>query len=94
MIKCFLKGNEFVRNKVAEFVSERDGGLDTDPERIFLTMGASRGIKTMIQFLTNDINGTPAGFMIPVPQYPIFWAAITEFGSHPVSLYNLKLMFF
>ena len=34
-----------VRRDVAEFISNRDGGIPSNPENIVLTAGASEGIK-------------------------------------------------
>ena len=38
-------GLEVVKNDIADFVSKRDGGIPCNPDDIFLTTGASAGIK-------------------------------------------------
>lgn len=39
------QGLEGIRNNVAKFISERDGGYASDPSHIYLTSGASEGIR-------------------------------------------------
>ena len=46
-VKCF-------REDVAKFIEQRDGGVPSDPEDIFLTNGASEGIKHILQALIKD----------------------------------------
>ncbi len=41
-------GLEIVRKDVAEFIKQRDGGLSANPSDIFLTAGASDGIKVSL----------------------------------------------
>ncbi len=67
------KGLRFIREAVAEFIRERDG-IGVDPEAIFLTDGASKGVQTILQLL---IAGPADGIMIPIPQYPLYSATIT-----------------
>ncbi len=57
------KGVRFVREAVADFIRERDG-FDADPESIFLTDGASKGVQTALRIL---ISGPRDGIMIPIP---------------------------
>jgi aspartate/methionine/tyrosine aminotransferase len=39
------KGYNYVREKVAEFIKERDGVPSTSPDHIYLTNGASEGVR-------------------------------------------------
>jgi aspartate/methionine/tyrosine aminotransferase len=39
------KGYDYVREKVAEFIKNRDGVPTTDPNNIYLTNGASEGVR-------------------------------------------------
>jgi aspartate/methionine/tyrosine aminotransferase len=48
------KGVRQLRNDVAHFIAERDGGIATDPEDIFLTNGASAGIVMILNALLAD----------------------------------------
>lgn len=49
------KGIPFIRKNVAEFIERRDG-YPSDPECIFLTDGASDGIKRILNLLIRDDN--------------------------------------
>lgn len=80
-------GLEIVRKHIAEFITNRDGGIPCDSDNIFLTTGASGGIKIMMKMLLNDPNETPAGFMIPIPQYPLYSATISEYNAEQIGYY-------
>ncbi|KAH9822340.1 pyridoxal phosphate-dependent transferase [Melampsora americana] len=67
------QGISVIRQHVADFLKERDG-VSADPESIYLTAGASVGIKSMIQLLIASKND---GVMIPVPHYPLYSAALS-----------------
>lgn len=71
------KGIDAVRKEVADFISARDG-VEALPHNIFLTDGASAGIKMIIQSL---IRTRHDGIMIPTPQYPLYSASISLFGG-------------
>ncbi len=84
------KGPYFIREGIAEFIDRRDGadeasaGVRSDPEAIFLTNGASEGAKYIIDMLIADCND---GIMIPIPQYPLYSAAIKRAGGVQVNYY-------
>jgi aspartate/methionine/tyrosine aminotransferase len=83
------KGIRFIRRAVADFIDRRDqvessGGVPADPEKIFLTTGASEGVKAVIDLL---ISGPGDGIMIPIPQYPLYSAAIKKAGGVQVNYY-------
>ncbi len=71
------KGYRFVREAVAEFVTRRDG-IPSDPEAIYLTDGASKGVQSVLRLLITDERD---GVLIPLPQYPLYSATITLFGG-------------
>ena len=77
------KGVDIVRQEVATFLEERDG-FPADPEDIFLTDGASPGIQNTLNMV---INGKQDGIMIPIPQYPLYSAAIALLGGTQVGYY-------
>ncbi len=79
------KGMLFVRRAVARFIEERDG-ISADPESIYLTDGASKGVQTILRLLIADERG---GVMIPIPQYPLYSATITLLGGQQVH-YHLE----
>ena len=82
------KGPSFIREAIARFIDKRDGassgGVPSDPDRVFLTNGASEGAKQIIDMLLADRND---GIMIPIPQYPLYSAAIRKSGGHQVGYY-------
>ncbi len=82
-------GPAFIREAVAEFVDRRDGvassgGVPSDPELVFLTNGASEAVKYVIEVL---ISKPSDGIMIPIPQYPLYSAAIRKCGGTQVGYF-------
>lgn len=52
-----------MRNKVAEFISNRDG-VKADADKIYLTNGASEGVRTGFTAL---IRNSHDGILVPIP---------------------------
>lgn len=77
------RGLPGVRKEVAEFIERRDG-YPSDPELIYLTDGASKGV---MQILNTIIRGSSDAILVPVPQYPLYSAAITLNGGTLVPYY-------
>lgn len=77
------KGYRFIREHVARFIAERDGH-GADPEHIFLTDGASEGIKRVLTCIISDAT---SGILLPIPQYPLYSAAVTLLGGAIVPYY-------
>lgn len=77
------RGVPGIRKEVAEFIERRDG-YPSDPEVIFLTDGASKGV---MQILSTIIRGDRDGILVPVPQYPLYSAAISLYGGSLVPYY-------
>lgn len=77
------RGLPGIRKEVAQFIEKRDG-YPSDPELIYLTDGASKGV---MQILQTIIRGQGDGILVPVPQYPLYSAAITLFGGSLVPYY-------
>jgi len=69
-----------VRQQVAAFLQKRDG-FPADPKAIYLTTGASEGVKRAISALLKDER---CGMLIPRPQYPLYSAALTMAGGRIV----------
>jgi aspartate/methionine/tyrosine aminotransferase len=65
---------------VARFIAARDG-VPADPDAIFLTDGASKGVQAVLRLL---VAGERDGIMIPIPQYPLYSATITLYGGAQV----------
>ncbi|KAG9394760.1 Alanine aminotransferase [Carpediemonas membranifera] len=92
--KAFLKANptglgaythsqgfSSVRGEVAAFIGARDGH-PTDPASIYLTNGASEGVKMALSLVCAD---SESGVMIPMPQYPLYSASLALTGARAVS---------
>lgn len=77
------KGLQFVREDIAKFICERDG-YPANPEHIFVTDGASEGIKRILQCAIKD---EKSGVLLPIPQYPLYSAAVTLLGGQIVPYY-------
>eukprot|EP00727_Mastigamoeba_balamuthi_P006751 m51a1_g2697 putative alanine transaminase (490) ;mRNA; f:787775-790019 len=76
-------GIAYIRKHVAEFIGQRDG-FPCDPESVFLTDGASPGVKLMCNVLLKD---SASGIMIPIPQYPLYSATLAMLGGRQVNYY-------
>lgn len=74
------RGVRFIREAVAEFIHERDGHR-IDPDDIFLTDGASKGVQTVLRLL---IAGPQDGVMVPIPQYPLYSATLALYEGRMV----------
>jgi alanine transaminase len=79
------KGCASVRQNVANYIEERDGHA-TDPEMIYLTAGASAGVQLLLSVV---VSGPEVGIMIPIPQYPLYSAALAFNNAKPIR-YILK----
>ena len=82
-------GPRFIREAVARFIDRRDGfaagtSVASDPDRIFLTNGASEAVKHIIEVL---IAKPTDGIMIPIPQYPLYSAGLKKCGGTQVNYY-------
>lgn len=76
-------GMPFIKQAVAEFIEKRDG-ITTEPNNIILTDGASKGVQAVIMALMKSKND---GFMIPIPQYPLYSATIELYGASQIGYY-------
>lgn len=77
------KGLSVVRQEVADFIKRRDGH-DVDPEHIWLTDGASSGVKMVLQSILSS-NGD--GVLTPIPQYPLYSATLQLLNASLVGYY-------
>ena len=79
------QGVDIVRNEVAAFISHRDG-FPADPANIFLTNGASDGVKALMQ--TTIRGGAQRdGVLVPIPQYPLYSALTTLYDGELIGYY-------
>ncbi|KAL7294884.1 hypothetical protein TKK_0011808 [Trichogramma kaykai] len=80
-------GIDVVRRHAAKYIEERDGGIPSHHQNIILSNGASDGIKAFLKLFNGRLNGKPTGVMIPIPQYPLYSATISEFGLQQCGYY-------
>ncbi|KAL8276421.1 hypothetical protein RQP46_011173 [Phenoliferia psychrophenolica] len=75
-----------IRKRVAEFIEQRDGH-PASANKIYLTAGASTGVSNLMQVL---ISSPTDGVLIPIPQYPLYTAALALNGARPVPYYLVE----
>ena len=81
------QGIPAVRADVAAFLEQRDG-YKADPANIFLTNGASEGVRLCMQTILRDPStGAKDGILTPIPQYPLYSALTTLLQGHLVAYY-------
>lgn len=72
------KGNPHICEEVCDFIARRDGGFRPSPENIFLTSGASEGVRLLLEAMIRDEQD---GVLVPLPQYPLYSASIALYGG-------------
>mmetsp|Transcript_32358 Transcript_32358/g.100880 ORF Transcript_32358/g.100880 Transcript_32358/m.100880 type:complete len:494 (-) Transcript_32358:47-1528(-) len=72
------KGNVRVCEQVCDFIERRDGGYRPSKDDIFITNGASEGVRLLLQAM---LRGEKDGVLVPIPQYPLYSAAIALYGG-------------
>ncbi|CDK25362.1 unnamed protein product [Kuraishia capsulata CBS 1993] len=77
------QGIPYVREQVAKFIQKRDG-YESDANEIFLTSGASTAVSYLVSILGL---GQQTGFLIPIPQYPLYTATLTLNNSKALPYY-------
>uniref|UniRef100_A0A915C7Z4 alanine transaminase n=3 Tax=Parascaris univalens TaxID=6257 RepID=A0A915C7Z4_PARUN len=80
-------GIEVIRKHVSEYITNRDGGIASDPENIILSGGASESIRNVLKLFINHDSPKKIGVMVPIPQYPLYSASIEEFGLAQVGYF-------
>ena len=78
------KGGVFFRKSVADFINRRDGVDDSHEDNIFMTNGASEGVRIAFASLIRNSND---GILVPIPQYPLYSALITLGGGELMPYY-------
>jgi len=74
-------GAAILRRMVAKAIEKRDG-VPSNPDNIYMTDGASPAVHYMMNLLLRD--GGNDGFMVPIPQYPLYSATLTLYGGQLV----------
>ena len=77
-------GIQLVRKSIARFLAQDDGIEEPSLQHLFTTEGASQGVHMILSSL---ITCADDSIMIPIPQYPLYSAAITLYGGHASPYY-------
>jgi alanine transaminase len=77
------QGIPFIREAVADFIRRRDR-IAADRDHVILTDGASKGAQAVITALLRQRGD---GFMIPIPQYPLYSASLALYGGTAIGYY-------
>ncbi|MEJ1271574.1 glutamic pyruvic transaminase soluble [Cricetulus griseus] len=80
-------GIQLIREDVAQYIERRDGGIPADPNNVFLSTGASDAIVTVLKLLVAGEGRERTGVLIPIPQYPLYSAALAELDAVQVDYY-------
>lgn len=72
-----------IREEVAKFIEDRDG-YPANGENIFLTDGASVGVRLCLNAIIRNENDC---VLVPIPQYPLYSASITLYGGNMMGYY-------
>nr|XP_015209553.1 PREDICTED: alanine aminotransferase 2-like isoform X3 [Lepisosteus oculatus] len=70
-----------IRRSVSEFISQRDGGVPSDPDNIFITSGGQDAIRCILKILVHGEGHAQTGVLMPVPSYSYFKIAVLEVGG-------------
>ena len=79
-------GFQFIREEVCDFIARRDGNRP-DISQVFLTNGASEGVRLVMSALAATHLGGRVGVMAPIPQYPLYSALSTLMDCELVGYY-------
>eukprot|EP01063_Lacrimia_lanifica_P037625 TRINITY_DN7785_c0_g1_i1.p1 TRINITY_DN7785_c0_g1~~TRINITY_DN7785_c0_g1_i1.p1 ORF type:complete len:482 (+),score=228.36 TRINITY_DN7785_c0_g1_i1:64-1509(+) len=78
------QGYAWARASIARAIEKRDGGVPCDPKNLFLTDGASPGIKVILNMV---VAGPDDAVMLPIPQYPLYSATLAVLDGHVAPYY-------
>jgi alanine transaminase len=76
-------GYVFVRENIAKFLAKRDGAASS-ADHIQMMDGSADGV---IDVISAHVSGSDSGFMIPIPQYPLYSGSIAYVGGTEVPYY-------
>lgn len=76
-------GLPFIRQAIVDYITKRDG-IPADENHIILTDGASKGVQSVLMAL---LKNEKDGFMIPIPQYPLYSATLALYGAAQIGYY-------
>ena len=78
------RGNAYIRSEIKDFIESQPNVTVQSVDNIFITNGASESVRNI---LTSIIRGPHDGVMVPIPQYPLYSAAIGLYNGTMVPYY-------
>ncbi|XP_063075613.1 alanine aminotransferase 2-like [Engraulis encrasicolus] len=72
---------------VSEFITRRDGGVESLPENIFISNGSQRCLMMVLKLFIHTEGLVQTGVLMPVPSYPYFNNAVSMLGGVMVPYY-------
>jgi len=81
-----MEGLEMVRQHIAEYIQHRDG-CPASWEDVIIVPGISAAAKILYKLMNYTVNGEAIGVLTPVPEFPLFSKALTEFGIEKIGYY-------
>ncbi|CAF1275728.1 unnamed protein product [Rotaria sp. Silwood1] len=75
-----------IRQDIADYIHRRDGH-PSNPEDIYLCDGVTNGIRTVLKLIMNNDLKKPSGVMTPIPQFPLYSATLSEYGTYEIEYY-------
>ncbi|KAM4605256.1 alanine aminotransferase 2 [Polymixia lowei] len=76
-----------IQQSISKFISQRDGGVPSFPENIFITSGAQRSLVLFFKMLVNSEGSPKTGVLMPMPSYSIVTMALESLGAAIVPCY-------
>jgi glutamate--glyoxylate aminotransferase len=73
------RGNAGVIDEICAFLLRRDG-VPATPSTIFMTNGASEGVRMCLRALLTNSGGR-RGVLTPIPQYPLYTASVALYDG-------------
>ncbi|XP_067108580.1 alanine aminotransferase 1-like [Osmerus mordax] len=80
-------GIRHVQESVARFICQRDGGVPSNPDNIYITTGSQRSIMKVLKLLVHREGLPPTGVLTPVPGYRSVTMVLEAFGAAIVPYY-------
>mmetsp|Transcript_12371 Transcript_12371/g.12460 ORF Transcript_12371/g.12460 Transcript_12371/m.12460 type:complete len:483 (-) Transcript_12371:148-1596(-) len=74
------RGNPYIRKEIAAYIN-KVSGVTPPVENIFVSNGASESVRLLLNTM---IRGPGDGVLVPIPQYPLYSAAIALYGGQLV----------
>ncbi|KAK7889876.1 hypothetical protein WMY93_025436 [Mugilogobius chulae] len=82
-------GMPYVLQKIAEFISRRDGGVTVDPNKIIFNSGTQENVKMVLDLLSSGRDDLQTGVLTPLP-YPHTLPRLLQYYGLSLVPYRLE----